>query len=567
MSTLISVIIPTYNCGAFIKEALDSVFAQTYTDHEVIVVDDGSTDNTREVVGRFEDKVKYIHQENKGVSSARNTGIRNAGGRFMAFLDADDVWLPDKLELQMRAMSESDSIGIVACGLFCIKGKNSIEKAVIPENHINKDQLIRELCCDPGIFFGAGSSVLVRGECFQRLGLFDEDLQAAEDWEMCLRIAKSYEARTVQLPLLEYRARDGSAVSGRNAEQFLIHELRFMNKIFQSGDLKWRLFLKARAYSHRYLRAAGACDATGRREESNRHLLKAVFVYPPVLLKKNVRDRFLAFMPGRAQYGRLKNKVLRFAASLNLKRSVKTRISAFRSSTVMRLIKKKNELIVIVPFRDRADDLKQFVPHMRKVLKNVKHRIAVIEQTEAGLFNRAKLLNAGFRLYQDANAYFCFHDVDMLPESASCDYSYPVMPTHLSAYCSQFEYQFDPYYFGGVLLVNKEDFLRVNGFSNQYWGWGAEDDDLKKRFDRTWTIPRAQRMGRYRSIERAAFGHLRAHEDVKRSGNPHYQKNLMRLGPEGRLSYDPKTDGLSDLKFELLETIAGDGFVKHFIRL
>ena len=558
MNKLISVIIPTYNCGACIKEALDSVLTQTFTDHEVIVVDDGSTDNTRGVIGSFGEKVRYIYQENKGVSAARNTGIRNAAGRFIAFLDADDVWLERKLELQMKAIADSDSIGIVTCGLFCVRGKDDIEKEVIPKNYADKDSLIEELCCDPGIFFGAGSAVLVRRECFQRLGFFDETLDAAEDWEMCLRIARHYQVRSVQLPLLEYRARSGSAVSGQNAERFLANELRFMAKLFQSGELRRRIFLKARAYSHRYLRAAGACEAIGRREGAKKYLLKTIFIYPPLLLEKTIRARLLSFLPGRARYVRFKTRVRRF---------VKKLVPVFRSSIARPMMKKREELILVIPFRNREENLKQFIPHLHNFLKDVKHRIAVIEQTGEGLFNRAKLLNAGFSLYRDANAYFCFHDVDMLPESADCDYSYPVIPTHLSAYCSQFEYQFDPFYFGGVLLVNKGDFLRVNGFSNQYWGWGAEDDDLRKRFGQTWTLPLARRMGRYHSIERAAFGHPRAHEEVKRGGNPQYQKNCLRLGEGERLPYDPGTDGLSDLKFELLKTTAEAGFVRHLVRL
>ena len=269
------------------------------------------------------------------------------------------------------------------------------------------------------------------------------------------------------------------------------------------------------------------------------------------------------FTPGRSKYERLKNRVRRSSAFLNFKKSVKAFVSVFRFSIMLPMMHKQKELIIIVPFRNREENLKQFVPHMHHFLKDVKHRIVVVEQAEDGLFNRAKLLNVGFSLYQDANAYFCFHDVDLLPESALCDYSYPVMPTHLSAYCSQFEYQFVPHYFGGVLLVNKEDFLKLNGFSNQYWGWGAEDDDLRNRFDRTWTIPWTRRMGRYHSIEQVAFGHPRAHEAFKRRGNPQYRKNCMRL----RLGYDSKTDGLSDLKFELLETITGDGFVRHIVRL
>jgi len=250
-----------------------------------------------------------------------------------------------------------------------------------------------------------------------------------------------------------------------------------------------------------------------------------------------------------------------------LKKSAKALIFILRCATAAVLMKKQKELIIIVPYRCREENLKQFIPYLHCFLKDVKHRIIVIEQSGDGLFNRAKLLNVGFRLYRDKNAYFCFHDVDMLPESIACDYAYPVIPTHLAAYCSQFEYQFLSYYFGGVVLVNKEDFQRVNGFSNQYWGWGGEDDDLRKRFDLTWTISWGRRMGRYHSIERVAFHYPLAHEDVKRAGNPQYRENCKRLGFAERLSYDPRMDGLSDLKYELLETMFEDGYVKHIVRL
>ncbi len=339
-----------------------------------------------------------------------------------------------------------------------------------------------------------------------------------------------------------------------------------MDKIFQNNNLKLRIF-KARARSRRHLRAAESCAAIGQWKESKKYIFRAVFIYPPLLLRKAVFARFLFSMLSQSQYEILRIRVHRLTAFFNLKKPIKMLISVLRGALMLLGTKHHEELIIIVPFRDREENLKQFIPHMRNFLRNVKHRIVVIEQSADGVFNKAKLLNVGFTLYQDANAYFCFHDVDLLPESKSCDYSYPVMPTHLAAYCSQFEYQFYPGCFGGVILVNKADFRKVNGYSNQYLGWGGEDDDLIKRFDQTWTIPRTQRMGRYNSIERLAFGHILAHENVKRRGNPHYQKNCLRLGSGTHLPYDTKTDGLSDLKFELLKTIEGDGFVKHIIRL
>lgn len=272
-------------------------------------------------------------------------------------------------------------------------------------------------------------------------------------------------------------------------------------------------------------------------------------------------------MCARSRPPDLKTIARYFVVSLDIKTPVKALAAIFRRIMAMRTAKRPEELIIVVPFRNREENLRQFVPHMASFLQGIKYRVVVVEQSGGDLFNRAKLMNVGFTLYQDKSSYFCFHDVDLLPESASCHYAYPVMPTHLATHCSQYEYQFSPFYFGGVLLVNKGDFCQVNGFSNQYWGWGAEDDDLRKRFGQTWTIPLTWGRGRYQSIEQVASGHPRAHEDVKRRGNPHYPANCKRLGSGKRLPYDSRTDGLSDLKFELLETISGDGFVKHIVRL
>lgn len=128
---------------------------------------------------------------------------------------------------------------------------------------------------------------------------------------------------------------------------------------------------------------------------------------------------------------------------------------------------------IIVPYRDRERHLSVFIPHMRSRFKNAE--ILIIEQADKEPFNRAKLLNIGF-LNSDAD-YFAMHDVDMLPVKA--DYSYPVNPTHIATKVSQFRYKMPfPEYFGGVTLFNRNDFLKLNGYSNEFFGWGGEDNEM-----------------------------------------------------------------------------------------
>ena len=149
------------------------------------------------------------------------------------------------------------------------------------------------------------------------------------------------------------------------------------------------------------------------------------------------------------------------------------------------MLVKNPKLAVIVPYRDREEHLSRFVPHMDEFLsdKNIDYKIFIIEQSDERPFNRGWLLNVGFKIAEEQGYdYFCFHDIDMLPEDDSCDYSWVDRPTHLASRLSKFNYNLIyPEYIGGVTLFNKEHFNWINGFSNKYWGWGFEDDDLLYR--------------------------------------------------------------------------------------
>ena len=150
------------------------------------------------------------------------------------------------------------------------------------------------------------------------------------------------------------------------------------------------------------------------------------------------------------------------------------------SKRIQKLKEKKatHKLGIIVPYRDREQQLKRFLSHMKEYIKDIEYEIFIVEQADDKPFNRGKLLNAGYKYAVDKGCdYFVFHDVDMLPEDV--DYSYSDKPLHLATHLQEHDYEttfFD--YFGGVTMFTKQDFKTINGFSNEYWGWGFEDDDL-----------------------------------------------------------------------------------------
>jgi glycosyltransferase involved in cell wall biosynthesis len=197
---LVSVIIPTYNRELFIAEAIESALAQTYRNTEIIVVDDGSTDRTAEIVDAYRDSVRYYRQDNKGPAAARNLGIHLSNGQYIAFLDSDDRWLPEKLSMQMELMHKNPSAGMIGCGEHCIdaRGNRYWTGYASPQVSI-KELMIR---CTA---MGGASRALVRRECFDVVGLFDESLLLNQDWDMWLKIGKRFEIRNVVAPLVEWR--------------------------------------------------------------------------------------------------------------------------------------------------------------------------------------------------------------------------------------------------------------------------------------------------------------------------------------------------------------------------
>lgn len=180
----VSVIIPAYNAGAFIRAAVESVLSQTYQDIEVLVIDDGSTDETAAVIQSFGSRLRYISQSNSGPSAARNRGILDSSGEILAFLDADDMWTPSFLELQLAALSARPDVGAVyAWAQFVDEHGQPLADSFCPG--LDGVTLRRLLLGGDSILL---SAVAIRRESFQKVGVFDPALRQAEDWDLFLRM-------------------------------------------------------------------------------------------------------------------------------------------------------------------------------------------------------------------------------------------------------------------------------------------------------------------------------------------------------------------------------------------
>jgi glycosyltransferase involved in cell wall biosynthesis len=216
MNPLVSVVIPTYNCSAFIKDALDSVFGQNYSPMEVIVIDDGSTDGTPEAIGAYANTVKLVRQSNRGPAAARNRGIEVARGQYIAFLDGDDCWLPGKISAQVQAGEAHPEMGIIA-GQFArwypdVRGLYPSWENLLSEGPEIiggglTGWLYPELLLDVVIHT---ITTLIRREVLETVNGFDESLRTGEDYDLWLRCAREYPMLQLPLPTALYRIRPDS---------------------------------------------------------------------------------------------------------------------------------------------------------------------------------------------------------------------------------------------------------------------------------------------------------------------------------------------------------------------
>jgi len=249
-TNLVDVIIPAYNASAYIRETLASVAIQGLVLAKIIIVNDGSNDNTSEVVTQFVTEhpslqIQIINQANAGLSAARNAGIRASTAPFIALLDADDVWVADKLNKQLTVFNQSsnDRLGLVYCGYSLINQNSTPLPSSIG---VIKPKLRGEASkklLTGNFISGSGSAVLIKSEVFQKVGLFDESLRAGEDWDMWLRITQQFHVDFCHEDLVLIRLHENNMQ--KDSLRMLTAELMILNKFYKSNRnnlfLLWKI--------------------------------------------------------------------------------------------------------------------------------------------------------------------------------------------------------------------------------------------------------------------------------------------------------------------------------------
>lgn len=259
----VSVIIPTYNRAWILKRAIDSVLMQDYSNFELIVVDDGSTDDSQEVIKKYGEKIVNIYQANGGVSSARNTGIKKSSGSLIAFLDSDDCWMKGKLQAQVDFFRENKNSVICQTEEIWIRdGKrvNPMKKHRKKSGDIFLESL--KLCLI------SPSAVMLRKTLLDEVGMFDEDLPSCEDYDLWLRILLNYPADLITTPYLyKYGGHLDQLSKAPGLDKYRILSLK---KLLENKTLKDEHFLACKTVLKKKCKIyANGCEKRGKLEEAD----------------------------------------------------------------------------------------------------------------------------------------------------------------------------------------------------------------------------------------------------------------------------------------------------------
>jgi len=274
---LVSVVTATYNMGKYLPIAINSVLNQTYPHVEIHVVDDGSTDNTREIMEQYKDdpRVYYYYQENQGQALAKNRGIEESKGEYVAFLDADDMWKPDKLDKQLPLFKTSEEIGVVYSDVAYMDGEGNILPKKSNKNYYS-GWITQYLFVDNFINF---NSTVVKRKCLEELGGFDVSLPMSIDWDLWLRISTKYQFVYLDEPTFYYRLWSGQM--SHNFERRFKCTLDIMRRFQKEhADLLPKEVIR-KAWAHTYTNRGWKSRAITRKKlEAFKYYLKALKIKP-----------------------------------------------------------------------------------------------------------------------------------------------------------------------------------------------------------------------------------------------------------------------------------------------
>lgn len=281
---LVSVVIPTFNRCGLVQQAIDSVFAQTYPAYEVVVVDDGSTDGTEQALAdRFGEQIRYIWQDNQGESVARNAGISMATGEYIALLDSDDIWLPDKLSQQVLLIESSSRVCMVGCQAWLIDFQGQrLDDTPLGSGLEPADLSLESLLLSNR--FGGGSIGLIRRGALEQVGGFDADIRFGEDWDLWLRLRAQWDFAFIPVPLACIRRHVNTQCHlprPENIERVLSDHFRLLGKAFATLPPDSELvYLRPRSFARQYAEAAFASYAWGRHVQAKEWLARAIELDP-----------------------------------------------------------------------------------------------------------------------------------------------------------------------------------------------------------------------------------------------------------------------------------------------
>jgi len=264
----VSIIVPTYNRAHLVGRSIESALCQTHRDFEIIIIDDGSTDETFDVVKPFfkHPQVRYLrHEKNKGHQAARNTGIKNANGEYIAFLDSDDVWVPKKIELQLAALTERDQPCVALTAMWWIAGDASKKRKYLKKY---EGYVYPKMLTEPGPNF---CCMLVPAECLEEIGLLDESTLALADWDTCISLSRLYEFITLDEPCTIYYGNQPDSIS-KNA---LPKALSWVHIVEKNQDDMLRLIGRRGVASHLRI-IAFLFDAGGDFARCKTYMLRAL---------------------------------------------------------------------------------------------------------------------------------------------------------------------------------------------------------------------------------------------------------------------------------------------------